>query len=83
MMPSSSRGSGVRFTDVIPGFVETGMASGAEPPFISRWIDPRKVSDAVVAAAKKNREEICLPAFPVRLSAFLRGLGSPGLLDSI
>lgn len=77
------RGSGVRFTDVIPGFVDTGMASGAEPPFISPWVDPARVSEAIVDAVKKGREEICKPAFSVRLSAFLRGLGSPRLLDGI
>jgi len=77
------RGSGVRFTDVIPGFVDTGMASGAEPPFISPWVDPAKVSEAIVDAVKKGHEEICRPAFSVRLSAFLRGLGSPKLLDGI
>ncbi|MBN2025840.1 MAG: SDR family NAD(P)-dependent oxidoreductase [Actinobacteria bacterium] len=77
------RGSGVRFTDVIPGFVDTGMASGAEPPFISPWVDPVRVSEAIVDAVKKSREEICRPAFSVRLSAFLRGLGSPRLLDGI
>jgi NAD(P)-dependent dehydrogenase (short-subunit alcohol dehydrogenase family) len=77
------RGSGVRFSDVIPGFVDTGMASGAEPPFISPWVDPAKVSAAIVNAVKKGHEEICRPAFAVRLSAFLRGLGSPKLLDGV
>ncbi|RJP35373.1 MAG: SDR family NAD(P)-dependent oxidoreductase [Actinobacteria bacterium] len=77
------RGSGVRFTDVIPGFVETGMASGAEPPFISPWVDPARVSQAIVNAVKKGHEEVCRPAFSVRLSALLRGLASPKLLDGI
>jgi NAD(P)-dependent dehydrogenase (short-subunit alcohol dehydrogenase family) len=77
------RGSGVNFTIVNPGYVATGMFEGAKVPFITRWQDPRKVSEALVEAVKRNRAEICVPRFNVRLVAFLRGLCLPKMLDFI
>lgn len=77
------RGSGVRFTSILPGFVDTGMVDGTDPPFISPWVEPAKVSAAIVNAVRKGHEEVYRPSFPVRLSAFLRGLGSPKLLDAV
>ena len=75
------RGSGVHFTIVEPGFVDTGMVRGVKVPFITRWISPEKVSDAILEAVKRNRGEIGVPAFLVRFSAFMRGLCLPGLVD--
>lgn len=75
--------SGVRFTIVNPGFVNTGMFAGARVPPITRWQDPRKVADAVVRAVKRNRAEICVPRFAVRLAALVRGLCMPRLSDLI
>jgi short-subunit dehydrogenase len=75
------RGSGVYFTLVEPGFVDTGMVQGIKVPFITRWIGPEKVSDAILKAVKRNRREIGVPAFLVRFSAFMRGLCLPGMVD--
>jgi short-subunit dehydrogenase len=75
------RGSGVNFTIINPGFVATGMFEGATVPFITSWMDPQRVSRAVVDAVKKNRWEVCVPRFVVRLIAFTRGLCLPKLMD--
>ncbi|NPV59325.1 MAG: SDR family NAD(P)-dependent oxidoreductase [Actinobacteria bacterium] len=75
------RGSGVNFTIVNPGYIATGMFEGTKPPIITRWVEPQKVSDALLVAVKKNQAEIFEPAFVTRLTAFLRGLGLPKLMD--
>ena len=71
------RGSGVTFIIVNPGFVQTGMFEGAKVPFLTRWIQPQEVADAVLAAVKKNRWEVFIPDFAVRMAALARGLGLP------
>jgi short-subunit dehydrogenase len=75
------RGSGVGFTIVNPGYVSTGMFEGARVPFITSWQDPQKVSDAVVEAVKKNRAEVCIPRFNVRLVALSRAMCLPKFTD--
>jgi NAD(P)-dependent dehydrogenase (short-subunit alcohol dehydrogenase family) len=75
--------SGVHFTIVNPGYVNTGMFKGSRVPFITRWQDPRKVAGAIVDAVKKNRAEICVPRFSVRLATFMRGLCLPRFTDII
>ncbi len=75
------QGSGVRFTIVNPGFVKTGMFAGAKVPPIAHWLDPRKISDALIDAVKKNRSEICIPRFSIRLATILRALCIPRFTD--
>ena len=75
------QGSGVRFTIVNPGFVKTGMFAGARVPPITRWQDPQRIADALTRAVKKNRTEICVPGFSIRLAAVLRGLCIPRITD--
>ena len=75
------QGSGVRFTIVNPGFVKTGMFAGAKVPPVARWLEPRKISEALIDAVKKNRFEICVPRFSIRLAAVLRALCIPRFTD--
>ncbi len=73
----------VRFTIVNPGYTKTGMFAWANAPLVQPWQDPQRVSDAVVAAIKKNRAEIFVPCLAGRLTALIRGLGSPWLMDLV
>ena len=75
------RKSGVNFTIVNPGFVNTGMFEGTRVPTITSWQDPQKIADEVVTAVKKDRREIFIPRFAVHMAAFARGLGIPRLSD--
>jgi len=75
------RKSGVKFTIINPGYVSTGMFEGARVPFITSWQDPQKVSDAVVEAVKRNRAEVCIPRFNVRLAALSRAMCWPKFTD--
>ncbi|RJP28532.1 MAG: SDR family NAD(P)-dependent oxidoreductase [Actinobacteria bacterium] len=73
--------SGVKFTIVNPGYISTGMFEGAKVPFITRWQDPQKVTDALLEGVKRDRAEVFVPRFVSHLTAFIRGLGLPKLAD--
>ena len=75
------KGSGVDFTIVNPGYIGTGMFEGAKVPFVTRWQDPQKVSDALLVGVKKNKGEVFVPNFVGRLAAVSRGLGLPKMVD--
>jgi NAD(P)-dependent dehydrogenase (short-subunit alcohol dehydrogenase family) len=75
--------TGVRFTIVNPGYTRTGMFAGAKAPPIQPWQDPQRVSDAIVAAIRKERTEIFVPRFAGRMTALLRGLGLPRFMDLV
>lgn len=75
--------SGVNFTIVNPGYVNTGMFSGSKVPFITRWQEPSKVAEAIVEAVRKNHAEICVPRFAVRFATFMRGLCVPRFTDPV
>lgn len=75
--------SGVGFTIVNPGYVNTGMFQGSHVPFITRWQTPEKVANALVRAVKKNYAEICVPRFSIRLASVMRSLGIPRLTDFV
>lgn len=75
------KGSGVGFTIVNPGYIATGMFEGAKVPFITRWQDPQKVTDALLDGVKRGRTEVFVPRFVSHLAAFIRGLGLPRLAD--
>lgn len=74
-------GTGVEFTIVNPGYVSTGMFEGGKLPVITGWMDPDKVSHALVGGVKKNKAEVCVPWLNVHQVAFLRGLCMPKVID--
>jgi short-subunit dehydrogenase len=77
------KGSGVNCTIVNPGYIATGMFEGCRVPFVTRWQDPQKVTDALLRAVKKNRAEVFMPRSIGWLSGFSRGLGMPKYVDTV
>jgi short-subunit dehydrogenase len=58
------RGLGYRqvgVTAVCPGYITTGLFTGAKPARLTRWLTPEAVADAVVGAMEKGREFVMLP----------------------
>jgi NAD(P)-dependent dehydrogenase (short-subunit alcohol dehydrogenase family) len=55
------RGSGLRFTCVMPGPVSTGMMDGTRRVPLIRLIEPSQVADAVLEAVATGREEVFVP----------------------
>lgn len=78
---AEAAGRGVRFTIVNPGYIRTGMFEGSRPSFVTRWLEPQVVSEAVVRALKRGEAEVCVPSFTVRMAAMARGLCMPRLTD--
>ncbi len=72
---------GVRFTIINPGYIKTGMFEGSKPSFVTRWLEPQEVADAVARSLKRGDAEVCVPGFTVRMAAFARGLCMPRFTD--
>jgi short-subunit dehydrogenase len=67
-------GSGVGVTLITPGFVsEAGLFadSGVKLPGYVRMVSPQQVADAVVHGIERDRGEIDVAPFPMRVSAWL------------
>ncbi|MBN1289205.1 MAG: SDR family NAD(P)-dependent oxidoreductase [Actinobacteria bacterium] len=77
------KNSGVNFTMVDPYFAKTGMFDGARTIPIMGWQSAEKISAKLVDAVKKNRGEVCVPPFRVRLFAVSRALGFIKFFDLI
>ncbi len=72
---------GVRFSIINPGFVSTGMFEGARIPFLTRWLAPQDVSNAMLRAVRKNKAEVFLPFPESWLVGLGRGMGLPRVAD--
>jgi NAD(P)-dependent dehydrogenase (short-subunit alcohol dehydrogenase family) len=77
------KGSGVLCTIVNPGYVATGMFEGSKAPRLIRWLDPQKVTEALLEGVKKEKAEVCVPRFIGWLTGYYRGLGMPRFVDAI
>jgi all-trans-retinol dehydrogenase (NAD+) len=75
--------SGVGFTIVNPGYVNTGMFGGSRVPFITHWQTPEKVANALVRGVRKNYAEVCVPRFSIRFASVLRNFGIPRITDFV
>jgi uncharacterized protein len=79
-MRDELHGSGVGVTLVSPGFVsEAGLFADTGvklPPYV-RLRSPRQVADAVIRGIERDRGEIDVAPFAMRISAWLAGI-APG-----
>lgn len=48
-------------TAICPGYIATGLFTGADPGKLAGWLTPEKVADAVVRAVENRREFVMLP----------------------
>jgi short-subunit dehydrogenase len=51
----------VKVTAVCPGYIETGLFSGARPPRLTRVLTPATVARRVVRAVERGRRRLLLP----------------------
>jgi NAD(P)-dependent dehydrogenase (short-subunit alcohol dehydrogenase family) len=54
--------SGVRFSIVMPGFVDTELTSGMEDPRMGRRVSPEQIADAVIEAVRTGRVDVYVPS---------------------
>jgi all-trans-retinol dehydrogenase (NAD+) len=62
---------------VCPGYIDTGLFSGAKPPIGSGMLSPAAVAAEVVNAVEKHREMLILPQSAAILWNLFRGLPRP------
>jgi all-trans-retinol dehydrogenase (NAD+) len=48
-------------TAICPGFIRTGLFTGADPGRLAGWLTPEQVAAAVVRAVERGREFVMLP----------------------
>ncbi len=68
------RDSGICFTCVMPGPVDTGMMQGTKSVPLIRLVSPETVADEIIAAIERRREEVFVPrssGYLVRLAGLL------------
>lgn len=71
---------GVGTTVVNPGWISSGMFSGAKRiALITRWSPPEYVAGIIVSAVKKNRAEVHVPRI-MWIGGFLRALLGPKVM---
>lgn len=71
------RGSGVGVSLISPGFVrEAGLFAdtGIKLPGYVRTVSPQQVADAVIKGVERDRGEIDVAPFPIRVSGWLAGI---------
>lgn len=84
-MRDDLRGTGIGTTVIYPGFVaEAGMwaETGLRPPPGIRTRTPEQIAAAVIRGIERNRAEIAVAPFPLRLTAVLSGF-APRLVLSL
>lgn len=59
---SELRGAGVDVTCVVPGVVNTELAAGHRPTRGVRVVEAEDVANGIVAALRRPRAEVCVPA---------------------
>lgn len=76
------RESGVRFSTVLPGRVDTPMLDGLSFPWVSPKIPPGRVARAIERAIRGNRLEVIVP-FAGPKALIVAGAISPRLADGL
>jgi NAD(P)-dependent dehydrogenase (short-subunit alcohol dehydrogenase family) len=56
------RESGIEFSIVMPGVVNTELAAGLAKGRAVKWVEPEEVADAIVEALRKPRLEVYVPS---------------------
>ncbi len=51
----------IQVTSVCPGYIDTGMFSGASPPMLMPILQPSQVADSVMQAIESNKRMIVMP----------------------
>jgi len=72
----------VGVTAVCPGYVDTGLFNGAEPPKFTRMLKPESLAKNVLRAVERNRPVLMTPRL-TQIAPGLRGLVPTGWLDSV
>ncbi len=73
---------GIKFLNVMPSYVDTGMFSGVKAPLLMPLLDPEKITDKIMSSVEANRIHLKAP-FMVKTTLFFRGLLPTWLYDFV
>ncbi len=71
---------GIKFTNVMPGYIGTEMFSGVTPPRFMPLLDPDKITDKIIRFVEKNKTTLKAPNL-VKITTLVRGLLPQFLYD--
>jgi short-subunit dehydrogenase len=64
---------GIKFTNVMPGYIKSKMFDGVTPPRMMPLLDPEKLTDKIIESVQQNRTTLKAPAL-VKITTLARGL---------
>lgn len=74
--------SNVKVTTVQPGYIDTGMFAGVEPPLLTPLLKPGEIAEKIIRAVKKDKTLLREP-FMVKITPFLMGLLPAKVFDLV
>ncbi len=73
---------GIKFLNVMPGYIGTKMFAGVTPPRLLPLLDPERITNRIIDYIKRERRTLRAPVL-VKFTTFIRGLLPAPLYDFI
>ena len=64
---------GIKFTNVMPGYIGTNMFTGVTPPRFMPLLDPNKITNKIISYVERNKTSLKAPEL-VKITTLARGL---------
>lgn len=74
--------NGIKFTNVMPGYIGTDMFTGVTPPRFMPLLDPDKITDKIINYVERNKTSLKAPNL-VKITTLARGLLPQSLYDYV
>ncbi len=74
--------TGIKFLNVMPSYIDTGMFSGVKAPLLMPLLDPEKITDKIISSVESEHIHLKAP-FMVKTTLFFRGLLPTWLYDFV
>lgn len=65
--------NGIKFLNVMPGYIKSKMFDGVTPPRLMPLLDPNKLTDKIIDCVERNKTTLKAPAL-VKITTLARGL---------
>lgn len=72
----------IKFLNVMPSYIDTGMFSGVKAPLFMPLLDPEKITDKIISAVESEHIHLKAP-FMVKTTLFFRGILPTWLYDFV
>lgn len=72
----------IKFLNVMPSYINTGMFAGVKAPLLMPLLDPEKIADKIISAVEREKIHLKAP-FMVKTTLLFRGILPTGIYDFI